>query len=224
MSRPSDDDDAPIDEEAYDLGPVKKPDAALFSATSYMTSNTAAATSSSEPAPSWATAWKEQKAKPPRLRGTCATWNNDRGWGFIAREDGEADLYVHQRDVVKKGFRSLLVGESVEFAVGAMADGKLHAVRVTGPGGAECVGRSKTLVPDGESDEDIAAHVPGKDAADADGASADVRVSGGKIRAAKEGASGRCKKPYAFVPRAVSRPRPMPKSVPKVRASTPSPI
>ena len=44
-------------------------------------------------------------------------WFNDaKGFGFIAREDGP-DLFVHHTAIVADGFRSLAEGQQVEFEV-----------------------------------------------------------------------------------------------------------
>jgi len=44
-------------------------------------------------------------------------WFNDaKGFGFIAREDGP-DLFVHHTAIIADGFRSLAEGQQVEFEV-----------------------------------------------------------------------------------------------------------
>jgi CspA family cold shock protein len=44
-------------------------------------------------------------------------WFNDaKGFGFITREEGP-DLFVHHTAIVAEGFRSLAVGQQVEFDV-----------------------------------------------------------------------------------------------------------
>ena len=58
--------------------------------------------------PSWAKSWEEKKR--PKLTGTCNTWNK-KGFGFIKRDDSAADVFVHQRSIMQRGFRSLLEGE-----------------------------------------------------------------------------------------------------------------
>ena len=118
-----DDNDTAVDESAYDVGEVRR-ERQEEVITMPSTSSTVA--TSSEPAPSWAQKWKEEQKKPKKLTGTCAKFSK-KGFGFIKRDDGQADLYVHQRDVKKEGFRSLLEGEKLEFDVGAMDDGRLHA-------------------------------------------------------------------------------------------------
>jgi CspA family cold shock protein len=56
-------------------------------------------------------------------------WFNDaKGFGFIAREDGP-DLFVHHTAIVADGFRSLTEGQQVEFDVTEGPKG-LQAVNV----------------------------------------------------------------------------------------------
>jgi CspA family cold shock protein len=44
-------------------------------------------------------------------------WFNDaKGYGFIAREDGP-DVFVHHTAILADGFRSLSEGQSVEFDI-----------------------------------------------------------------------------------------------------------
>ncbi|HEU5281235.1 MAG TPA: cold-shock protein [Gammaproteobacteria bacterium] len=50
--------------------------------------------------------------------GTVKWFNNDKGYGFIQREQG-ADVFVHFRAIQTKGdgYRSLLEGQKVQFDV-----------------------------------------------------------------------------------------------------------
>lgn len=108
------------------------------------------------PKPSWAHNYeKEQAAAARQLKGTVVKWNVAAGWGFITRADGLGDIFVHQRHVKKKGFRSLLEGEAVEFEVQAgTGAGKLEAVHVTGPAGAEVIGQPEPDRRKDDSDSD----------------------------------------------------------------------
>ena len=48
------------------------------------------------------------------LRGTVKWFNDARGYGFIARENGEG-VYVHHTVIEGSGYRTLHEGEEVEF-------------------------------------------------------------------------------------------------------------
>ena len=49
--------------------------------------------------------------------GTVKFFNNEKGFGFIAREDGD-DVFVHFSNISGSGFRSLEEGNKVEFEIG----------------------------------------------------------------------------------------------------------
>jgi len=51
-----------------------------------------------------------------RERGTVKWFNNDKGFGFIQRENGP-DVFVHFRAINSDGYRSLTEGQRVEFSV-----------------------------------------------------------------------------------------------------------
>ena len=48
--------------------------------------------------------------------GTVKWFSNEKGYGFIAREDGE-DVFVHHSAIEMEGYRSLNEGQHVEFEV-----------------------------------------------------------------------------------------------------------
>lgn len=52
-----------------------------------------------------------------REKGTVKWFNNDKGFGFIKREQGE-DVFVHFRSITGGGYKSLTEGQRVEFTVG----------------------------------------------------------------------------------------------------------
>ena len=47
--------------------------------------------------------------------GTVKWFNDAKGFGFIAPEDGSADVFVHFSAIAAKGFRSLQEGQRVSF-------------------------------------------------------------------------------------------------------------
>ena len=51
------------------------------------------------------------------LRGKVKWFNNQKGYGFITRDDGSGDVFVHYSSVSGDGFKSLGEGDSVEFEV-----------------------------------------------------------------------------------------------------------
>ena len=60
--------------------------------------------------------------------GTVKWFNDSKGYGFIAREEGN-DVFVHYSAVEGQGFRSLSEGQAVEFDVEQGPKGP-QAVRV----------------------------------------------------------------------------------------------
>lgn len=51
--------------------------------------------------------------------GTVKWFNDAKGFGFIAPEDGSADVFVHFSSIDSKGFRSLQEGQRVSYEVTA---------------------------------------------------------------------------------------------------------
>ena len=51
-------------------------------------------------------------------QGTVKWFNADKGYGFIAPDDGTADVFVHFSAIVADGYRSLQENQRVEFSVG----------------------------------------------------------------------------------------------------------
>lgn len=49
--------------------------------------------------------------------GTVKWFNDEKGFGFIAPEDGSQDLFVHHSSIDTTGFRSLSDGQRVSFEV-----------------------------------------------------------------------------------------------------------
>ncbi|ROO23966.1 cold-shock protein [Salinisphaera orenii MK-B5] len=51
-------------------------------------------------------------------KGTVKWFSSEKGFGFIAPEDGSKDLFVHHSEIKMSGFASLEDGQAVEFEVG----------------------------------------------------------------------------------------------------------
>ena len=50
-------------------------------------------------------------------QGTVKWFNAEKGFGFIAQDDGGADVFVHFSAIVADGYRSLDENQRVEFDV-----------------------------------------------------------------------------------------------------------
>ena len=51
------------------------------------------------------------------LTGKVKWFNAEKGYGFITRDDGEKDVFVHYSAITGDGFKSLKEGDAVEFEV-----------------------------------------------------------------------------------------------------------
>ena len=52
-----------------------------------------------------------------RIMGTVKWFNDSKGFGFITRDDGGKDGFVHHTAINAQGFKSLREGQKVEFDV-----------------------------------------------------------------------------------------------------------
>jgi CspA family cold shock protein len=50
-----------------------------------------------------------------RIQGTVKWFNGEKGFGFITREDGEKDCFVHHSAIQGEGYNNLTEGQRVEF-------------------------------------------------------------------------------------------------------------
>ncbi|KAJ4700623.1 cold shock protein 2-like [Melia azedarach] len=69
-------------------------------------------------------------AETQRSTGTVKWFSAQKGFGFIAPDNGGEDLFVHQTSIKSEGFRTLSEGQSVEFSVDVGEDGRTKAVEV----------------------------------------------------------------------------------------------
>ncbi len=51
------------------------------------------------------------------MTGTVKWFNDSKGFGFLTRDDGEKDVFVHHSAIQGTGFKSLAEGQKVEFDV-----------------------------------------------------------------------------------------------------------
>jgi len=63
-------------------------------------------------------------------KGTVKWFNESKGYGFITKEDGGGDVFVHYSEIQSNSFKTLAEGQEVSFEV---ADGPKgpKAVNVT---------------------------------------------------------------------------------------------
>ncbi|TDQ05498.1 cold-shock protein [Labedaea rhizosphaerae] len=51
-------------------------------------------------------------------QGTVKWFNAEKGFGFIAVDNGGSDVFVHYSEIQSKGFRTLEENQRVEFEIG----------------------------------------------------------------------------------------------------------
>ena len=52
-----------------------------------------------------------------REQGTVKWFSAEKGYGFIARDNGNKDVFVHHSEIKMEGFRTLHENQRVEFTV-----------------------------------------------------------------------------------------------------------
>lgn len=51
------------------------------------------------------------------VTGTVKWFNDNKGFGFLTRDDGQKDVFVHFSAIRGEGFKTLTEGQKVEFDV-----------------------------------------------------------------------------------------------------------
>ena len=51
------------------------------------------------------------------MRGKVKWFNEQKGYGFLSRDDGAGDVFVHFSAIQNQGFKTLAEGDVVEFDV-----------------------------------------------------------------------------------------------------------
>ena len=65
----------------------------------------------------------QQLGKNIMAQGTVKWFNAEKGFGFIAPDDGSSDVFVHYSEIQGGGFRTLEENQRVEFEVGEGSKG-----------------------------------------------------------------------------------------------------
>ena len=71
------------------------------------------------------------------VQGTVKWFNNGKGYGFLGRDDGGSDVFVHYSGIMGMGYRALNEGDRVEFEIGSGTKGRLAANEWRLDGGLE---------------------------------------------------------------------------------------
>ena len=64
------------------------------------------------------------------MQGTVKWFNIQKGYGFISRDDGEADVFVHITALQNVGLDSLAEEQKVEFDLEEGRNGKMAAQNI----------------------------------------------------------------------------------------------
>lgn len=65
-------------------------------------------------------------------QGTVKWFDNSKGYGFVSRENGGKDVFVHHSAIQGTGYKSLDEGQRVEFEVtqGPKGDQAVNVVKI----------------------------------------------------------------------------------------------
>lgn len=63
--------------------------------------------------------------------GKVAWFDSAKGFGFISRDDGHGDVFVHYSNIAATGYKQLNEGQKVSFEIEEGPKGKPQAVSVT---------------------------------------------------------------------------------------------
>src|SRR5438874_9580208 len=73
--------------------------------------------------------WLVPRRRQQMAQGTVKWFNPDKGYGFIAPDDGTADIFVHHSAIDADGYRTLEENQKVEYTASQGPKG-LQAERV----------------------------------------------------------------------------------------------
>ncbi len=62
--------------------------------------------------------------------GKVKWFNEQKGWGFIAPDDGSEDVFVHFSALTGEGFKTLKEGDAVSYELQPGKNGKQQAANV----------------------------------------------------------------------------------------------
>ena len=74
-----------------------------------------------------------------KILGSVKWYNCSKGFGFVCGTEEGEDYFVHQSEIQHSGFRSLKIGELVEFFA-EQEMGRWKAIKVCAPGGGDVEG------------------------------------------------------------------------------------
>ena len=65
-----------------------------------------------------------------RLTGTVRWFNNAKGYGFLGRDDGGPDVFIHYSAIEASGYKTLREGEAVTYEIVKGTTGRPQADKV----------------------------------------------------------------------------------------------